>query len=297
MACTFLALIGAWKFSVAFVPLVPCIILSSTFMVAMVKKYTLAEFKAYGSAGQLAQETLSSVRTIFAFGLQKKAIESYSTNLVEAERLATKKGMVVGVLAGASNALFNCCFAIALVYGSYLVRTDCKSYSPSNIIQAIFCIVATNVAFSHAVPFLRDIAEARGAARRVFDLIESSPSVNNNNNANKKKEINKKAGKIIENLRGDIRLENVSFGYASRLGETVLQELSIEFPANKSIALVGPSGSGKSTIVSLLQRFYSPTLGQITLDGQPIESLDLNWFRNLMALVSQEPILFSTSIR
>jgi ATP-binding cassette subfamily B (MDR/TAP) protein 1 len=71
----------------------------------------------------------------------------------------------------------------------------------------------------------------------------------------------------------------------------------LDVAAGKTIALVGSSGSGKSTIVSLLQRFYMPTSGTITLDDEFIETLDVNWFRSQMALVQQEPILFSISIK
>ncbi len=231
MACSFLALIGAWRFSIAFVPLVPCIILCSTFMVAMIKKYTTSEMKAYGSAGNVAQEALSSIRTIFAFCVQKRAIDAYSTSLLEAELLSKKKGLVVGLFAGTSNALFNCCFAIAIVYGSYLVRTDCKSYSPANIIQAIFCIVATNVAFSQALPFLKDLAEAKGAARKMFDLIEAKPNI----------DMSGRGVQVIkEGLRGDIKFENVTFAYPSRPGLNILNGLNLTIQANKTIAIVGP---------------------------------------------------------
>lgn len=71
----------------------------------------------------------------------------------------------------------------------------------------------------------------------------------------------------------------------------------MKIPAGKTVALCGASGGGKSTIIQLLQRFYDPTYGSIKLDGVNIKELDLEWMRDQMALVSQEPILFSTTIR
>jgi ATP-binding cassette subfamily B (MDR/TAP) protein 1 len=300
MACSLLALLGAWKFSIAFVPLVPCIILCSTIMVAMIKKYTIDEMKAYANAGQIAQESLSSIRTIFAFCLQRKTIDNYSKSLVDAENISKKKGLITGLFGGAANSLFNCCFAIAIVYGSYLVRTNCKSYSPSNIVQSIFCIIATNVAFSQALPFLKDLAEAKGAAKKIFDLIEEkSSSISSNSNddccfLNETGEIFKKR---LKNLNGDIKFENVCFSYPTRSNLKILDNLNLHLKANKTYAFVGHSGSGKSTVVSLLQRFYQANSGTITIDGQRIEDLDLKWLRRQMALVAQEPVLFSTSIR
>lgn len=72
--------------------------------------------------------------------------------------------------------------------------------------------------------------------------------------------------------------------------------MDLVIPAGKVTALVGPSGSGKSTTVGLLERFYTPVGGQILLDGQDIQDLDLKWLRGQMALVSQEPVLFGTSV-
>ena len=208
-------------------------------MVAMIKKYTVEEMRAYGSAGSVAQEALSSIRNVFAFCVQRATIATYSTRLVEAELMSKKKGLVVGMFAGASNALFNGCFAIAIVYGSYLVRTDCKSYSPSNIIQSIFCIVATNVAFSQALPFLKDLAEAKGAARKMFDLIDQAAVVGNGHNQTAATSKDSKR-KRLEKLNGNIRFNNVRFEYPSRPNCYILNRLDLTIHANMTIALVGP---------------------------------------------------------
>jgi ATP-binding cassette, subfamily B (MDR/TAP), member 1 len=77
---------------------------------------------------------------------------------------------------------------------------------------------------------------------------------------------------------------------------TVLKNVSLNIPAGKFTALVGASGSGKSTIIQLLERFYDPVEGEITLDGHNIKSLNLRHLRGCMSLVSQEPVLFATTI-
>ena len=98
-------------------------------------------------------------------------------------------------------------------------------------------------------------------------------------------------------LKGDCSFRGVHFAYPSRPELSVLNGLSLSVDAGKTVALVGPSGSGKSTVIALLQRFYSPSQGQILLDGENIEELNVAWLRSQMALVSQEPVLFSTTIR
>jgi ATP-binding cassette, subfamily B (MDR/TAP), member 1 len=76
----------------------------------------------------------------------------------------------------------------------------------------------------------------------------------------------------------------------------VLKNVSIKIPDGKFTALVGPSGSGKSTILQLLERFYDPVEGEILLDGHNIRSLNVKFLRSQMGLVSQEPVLFGTTV-
>ena len=116
----------------------PFMILATGGMVAMIKKYTIAEFKSYGKAGSIAQEVLSSIRTVLAFGIHKKSVKNYTENLKEAENMAKKKGLLSGVFGGLSSFLFNCCFAIGIYYGAYLARTDCENYNAGNIMQSFF---------------------------------------------------------------------------------------------------------------------------------------------------------------
>ncbi|GMS95864.1 hypothetical protein PENTCL1PPCAC_18039, partial [Pristionchus entomophagus] len=98
-------------------------------------------------------------------------------------------------------------------------------------------------------------------------------------------------------LWGEICFEGVHFTYPSRPDEKVLNGLDLRIPAGQVVALCGPSGEGKSTIVSLLERFYEPNNGRITLDGKDLTSMDVKWLRGkTIGLISQEPVLFATSI-
>ena len=118
-------------------------------------------------------------------------------------------------------------------------------------------------------------------------MIESIPPQNSN----------EARGETIEELRGEIKVKNVFFTYPSRPDSTVLCGLNLKVAAGQTIGLVGASGSGKSTVISLLQRFYNPDKGKILLDGHNIRKLQLRWLRSQIGLVSQEPILFATSIK
>nr|UOU03323.1 ATP-binding cassette subfamily B1-like 3-2 [Brachionus rubens] len=287
IACTTFALIQAWKFSIVFIAIIPLMILSTTMMVLMIRKFTIEELKSYGKAGSIAQEALSSIRTVISLGLQKKVVENYNKNLGLAEKMAQKKGFFSGFFNGLTSFLSSVLFGIGVYYAVYLTRYECDKFLPGNIIQSFFCLFVTTFSVGQALPFFKELAEARGAAKKILDIIETKSSI----------DVFDQKGVKPETLKGEIEFDNVVFSYPQRKETTILNGLSFKIPAGKTVALVGSSGGGKSTVVSLLQRFYLPTSGLIKIDGQKIEDLDLVWLRSQTALVSQEPILFTHSIK
>ena len=124
-------------------------------------------------------------------------------------------------------------------------------------------------------------------AARVYDLLSHKPKIGLYGGL--KPDENK--------IKGKLTFENIHFAYPSRPDVKVLRGASFEVTGGSMCALVGPSGSGKSTILSLVERFYDPGAGSIYLDGVDIKTLDPCWLRSQMAIVSQEPVLFSVSIR
>ena len=99
-----------------------------------------------------------------------------------------------------------------------------------------------------------------------------------------------------EDATGEVQAKNLQFKYPTRPDVIVLNNLQLSISPGKTLALVGPSGCGKSTIVSLLERFYDPAKGKMLLDGKDLRDLNIRWLRSQMGIVSQEPVLFDTSI-
>lgn len=124
------------------------------------------------------------------------------------------------------------------------------------------------------------LANSQSAIERIFELFDTSPEI-----------IDRPQAVAIERVGGEIRFSGVSFEYEPSL--RILNNVSIQIPANSTIALVGRSGAGKSTFVKLIPRFYDVTEGSITVDGKDIRDFLLQSLRRQIALVSQEPILFS----
>ena len=97
-------------------------------------------------------------------------------------------------------------------------------------------------------------------------------------------------------MTGAVTLKDVQFSYPARPDVQVLQGVSISLNPGKTLALVGPSGCGKSTVVSLIERFYDPSSGSLTLENFDLRDLNLQWLRSQIGIVSQEPVLFDASI-
>jgi len=142
------------------------------------------------------------------------------------------------------------------------------------------------VTFSHILTTFIALVHALEAARYLYSVIDRVPLIDSE----------KKDGRRLDNVVGQITFDDVSFSYSSRKDTPVLKKLSLSFPAAKTCALVGLSGSGKSTIVSLIERFYDVDNGAILLDAVDIRELNLKWLRSQIGLVSQDPILFSTTV-
>lgn len=144
-------------------------------------------------------------------------------------------------------------------------------------------------AIGQAAGNIAKLLEGMGASGRMLFLINRVPAIPKRD-----------ASKPIvpeQKMKGDVEFKKVSFAYTSRPDNPVLQDFSLSIPANSTTALVGSSGAGKSTVVSLLQRFYDITGGQIEIDGLNLADLDLSWLRSNIGFVQQEPQLFGLSIR
>ena len=130
----------------------------------------------------------------------------------------------------------------------------------------------------------QDFMKAVGASERVFELVDRTPLVGSGERTPTKTE-------------GAVRFERVEFAYPTRPDSPVLTGLDLELAPGRVVALVGPSGGGKSTVAALLSRFYDPLRGRVLLDDVDYRELNADWLRRQVGVVSQEPILFATSIR
>ena len=134
-----------------------------------------------------------------------------------------------------------------------------------------------------------DYGKAKAAVISMFELLERVPSINNWESSVGDK-LNEKE------FKSNVSIKDVEFTYPSRPDAKILKTLRLDIKHGERVAFVGSSGCGKSTVTQLIERFYDPSSGTITLDGKDIKELNLHWLRAQLGIVSQEPVLFDLSI-
>ncbi|XP_039378224.1 ATP-binding cassette sub-family B member 5-like [Mauremys reevesii] len=279
--------VKGWKLTLVILSTSPLVVLSAAFCSKMIITLTSKELTAYAKAGAVAEEVLSSVRTVVAFGGQEKEINRYTSKLGEAKNLGIKKAIASKLSLGFLYLIINGCYGLGFWYGTTLILDENTGYSIGTVLAVFFCVTFSSYCLGTAAPHFETFSIARGAAFKVFKIIDQKPTIDSFSSD----------GHKLDHIKGALEFNNVQFSYPSRPDVQVLKGLTLKIDCGQMVALVGSSGCGKSTMVQLLQRFYDPQEGVITVDGHNIKSLNLRRYREFIGVVSQEPVLFGTTIR
>ncbi|XP_073503103.1 bile salt export pump-like isoform X1 [Phyllobates terribilis] len=280
-----LGFVNGWKLTLVIIAVSPLIGIGAALMALAVAKLTGRELLAYAKAGAVADEVLSGIRTVAAFGGELKEVDRYDRNLVYAQRWGIRKGVIMGFFTGYLWFIIFLCYALAFWYGSKLVLEE-EEYSPGNLLQVFFGVLVGALSLGQASPCLQAFASGRGAATNIFETIDNEPQI----------DCMSEEGYKLDKVKGEIEFHNISFHYPSRPEVKILDKVNMIVKTGETTAFVGPSGAGKSTTIQLIQRFYDPDEGMVTLDGHDIRSLNIQWLRSLIGIVEQEPVLFATTI-
>ncbi|KAF0391648.1 P-loop containing nucleoside triphosphate hydrolase protein [Gigaspora margarita] len=274
----------SWKMTLVISCIIPFLAINSSLMNKYSAIFTKRILDFYSRAGIIAEESISTIRVAVAFGAQKKLSDLYDAYLDEAKKEGFKKSLLVGFTLGIMFFGINSISSFSFLYGSTMVINNEISFGQ---VVSIFNLIG-NVFFSLTTFFdyIQAIGLATGASSKLFETIDRAPSI----------DIASDTGVKPKTLAGHIQLKNIKFIYPTRPDVEILNNISLDIEPGSTVALVGSSGSGKSTIASLILRFYDPHSGGIFLDGHNIKSLDLIWLRKQIGFVSQEPVLFKTTI-
>uniref|UniRef100_A0A8C3RS04 ATP binding cassette subfamily B member 4 n=1 Tax=Chelydra serpentina TaxID=8475 RepID=A0A8C3RS04_CHESE len=273
-----------WKLTLVILAVSPVLGLSAALWAKILSAFTDKELTAYAKAGAVAEEVLAAIRTVIAFGGQKKEIKRYHTNLEDAKNIGIKKAITANISMGIAFLLIYASYALAFWYGASLVLSD--YYTIGKVLTVFFAILIGAFSVGQTAPGMEAFANARGAAYAIFNIIDNEPHIDSFS----------ETGYKPDHIRGNLEFRNVYFNYPSRQDVKVLKGLDLKVNCGQTVALVGSSGCGKSTTVQLIQRFYDPEKGMITIDGQDIKTLNIRYLREIIGVVNQEPVLFATTI-
>ncbi|XP_069835208.1 ATP-dependent translocase ABCB1-like [Dendropsophus ebraccatus] len=279
--------VNGWKLTLVIMSVSPLLGISAAIWSKLLATFTTKELSAYAKAGAVAEEILTAIRTVVAFNGQEKALNQYNVNLRDAKKVGIKKSITTNVSMGLTQFLIFGAYALAFWYGTKLTVDEPNAYTIGKVLIVFFSVLIGTFSLGQAAPNLESISNARGAAYEVYRLINKPRPIDSSSTA----------GHKPDKLIGQIEFKNIHFSYPSRPDIQILKGLNLKVDAGKTIALVGASGCGKSTTIQLLQRFYDPLDGEVTVDGHDVRTLNVKWLRENIGVVSQEPVLFGTTIR
>ncbi|KAL3476097.1 P-loop containing nucleoside triphosphate hydrolase protein [Aspergillus californicus] len=279
-----IAYVKYWKLALICSSTIVALVLTMGGGSRFIIKYSKKSLESYGAGGTVAEEVISSIRNATAFGTQDKLAKQYETHLAEAEKWGTKNQVIMGFMVGAMFGLMFSNYGLGFWMGSRFLVDG--AVDVGDVLTVLMSILIGSFSLGNVSPNAQAFTNGVAAAAKIFGTIDRKSPLDPYSDE----------GMILDNFEGRIEMRNIKHIYPSRPEVTVMEDVSLSMPAGKTTALVGPSGSGKSTVVGLVERFYIPVRGTVLLDGHDIKDLNLRWLRQQVSLVSQEPVLFGTTI-
>ncbi len=229
------------------------------------------------------QEGLAGIETVQAFGREAHELERYEQAIATTFRLFIRR-----VIAGSwfmSTSSFVAFTAITGIFWLGGRSVAIGEITAGELTEFMLYTMLVAGAVGAMAGLWASLQSALGATARIFEILDTPPGI-----ADPPQPVH------LETVRGAVEFERVTFAYGDR-DVDVLRDVDLRIPPGQSCALVGPSGSGKTTLARLLLRFYDPRQGRVTLDGHDLRTLAVQELRGAMAVVSQDPMLFSGTIR
>jgi subfamily B ATP-binding cassette protein MsbA len=231
----------------------------------------------------LLQETISGIRVVKAFAMERFEIEKFRRKLKEYFRTMLRLTRIQKLSGPVNETVITVICVLILWYGGHQVLTS-GSLEPEYFIAFLVVLFSLIQPVKVLNRTYGNIQVGIGAAKRIFQVLDTPPQVRETETASD-----------LKGFQHSISFINVSFRYDG--SDMILHDINLTVRRNEIIALAGPSGGGKSTLVDLLARFYDPTEGRIEIDGHDLKEVKLDTLRHLMGIVTQETILFNESVR
>ena len=236
-----------------------------------------------GEVTEMAEESAVGIRVIKAFGREGDRTERFGATArgafdrsMDAARLRALYQPLIGFLPVLG-------LAVVLIYGGVLAIDGRMSLG--EFVAFYLYLTLLMAPFRSLGMLLGQAQRAIAGGTRIFEILDATPDI-----------VESPDARPLPDGQGSLRFESVSFAYSPE-GPWILDDIEIDVPAGRTIALIGPTGSGKTTLTQLIPRFYEASAGRVTIDGVDVRDLRLDELRHAVGMVSQEPFLFSTSVR
>ena len=299
------AFIASWKLTLILLTCFPFIIVGALIMSLTLKNLIVRSRKTFEMAGGVAEELLYNIKTVTSFANFDFEINRFGKLIDKVEKYDIKKSFISGISVGIIIFGIFVGYTVTLVYARKLILDNItpqntilngiyidleeENISIGEIQKVLFNIINAIVAIGQIAPNIQVIKASCSASSDYFTLYERKSKIYES-------EKNLKPDRDI--IKGSIEFKNIKFIYPSdKAQRPILDGLNLEIEAGKKVAFVGESGCGKSTTVNLIERLYDPVEGQILIDGIDIKEFNIEYLRNLIGYVQQEPVLFNKSIR
>ncbi|RLN26473.1 hypothetical protein BBJ28_00012868, partial [Nothophytophthora sp. Chile5] len=276
----------SWQMTLILLAACPLLVFSTLIQAHQMAGTTTnkANGDADSAAGSLLSEAIGSIRTVASFSMEKALNSQYLGFLAVSSQGDAKAGVVGGVIFGFAQGVMFLVLAFLFYIGGHWVDRGTITFEDMFMVLLVVMLSAYGVGMT--AQGATDAAKAKQAAQRVFKIIDRTPEIDPTSFA----------GRKLAHVEGDIEFRSLEFAYPARPDAKIYRNYCLKIARGQTVALVGASGSGKSTAISLLERFYDPKAGVVTLDGNDLTELNLPWLRERISLVSQEPVLFAGTI-
>eukprot|EP00168_Porphyra_purpurea_P020842 TRINITY_DN893_c0_g1_i1.p1 TRINITY_DN893_c0_g1~~TRINITY_DN893_c0_g1_i1.p1 ORF type:complete len:1344 (-),score=525.06 TRINITY_DN893_c0_g1_i1:346-4377(-) len=280
-----IGLVSCWRVALIVLAVMPGVALGGYLEVQQMTADDSKSRAFFAQAGQIASEAIDNVRTVTSLGVQKHFLAKYLKELEGPVNKGRRAAIVAGLGFGVAEFCIFAVWALAFYTGNRFSARGLCTFS--GVLEALTAILFGMMMIGQAAASAPDVSSSMVAATQIFRLLDRQSAIDPCG----------KGGEQPSDVDGAVALKDVEFNYPSRPDVPVLRGLTAAVAPGKTLALVGESGSGKSTVVSLLERFYDIAAGSLTLDEREAAAYNVGNLRSHLAIVSQEPDLFSMSVR
>ena len=264
--------------------IVPLIVIATIFYGRYVRRISTRVQDKIADSTSVLEESISAIRIVQSFAREAFERNRYREKIYEALQMAMRRAVVMGGFIAFIIFVVYSGISLVLWFGGRMVAEGAMTAGD----LTAFLLYTFMVAFTIGgmAELYGQFQNAIGATRRVFELLDTKPSIQD-----------KEGARALVSPEGRVELKDVHFTYGDDRNVAVLTGVSVAAKAGEIIALVGPSGGGKSTLVSLIPRFYEVTSGAILVDSIDVRDIKLKDLREAIGMVPQETILFSGTIK